>query len=55
LFDVRAEALRDHHPNLIPRVNTVFTDVPVGDYSIGVLADSSRSDLVTTNRALDPL
>ncbi len=37
------------------RVNYVFTGVHVGDYSIAVMADPSRPDLVTTDLGLDRL
>jgi hypothetical protein len=37
------------------RVNYVFTGLHVGDYSIRVMADAGRPDLVTTDLGLDRL
>ncbi|MCJ2081809.1 hypothetical protein [Methylobacterium sp. J-090] len=47
--------LRTPTGTVVRRVNTVFTGVHVGDYTIRVLADPARPDLVTTDLALDRL
>jgi hypothetical protein len=48
-------ALRTPAGPVTRRVNYVFTGVHVGDYSIAVMADPSRPDLVTTDLGLDRL
>lgn len=48
-------ALRTAAGPVTRRVNYVFTGVHVGDYSIAVMADPSRPDLVTTDLGLDRL
>ncbi|KQP64002.1 hypothetical protein [Methylobacterium sp. Leaf112] len=40
---------------VVRRINTVFTGVHAGDYSVRVMADPARPDLVTTDLALDRL